>query len=151
MLAAFLWGGLASAALLVGYLLAERGLSNRTIGLIMGVRRGRRRLVARSQYELVPDSLNGGWEIALFTLLRGFDLFRRRDWVVDRRGRGEGKDHRRRARGSGAAVFIGTLLDNIPESIVLGMGLALGGSIRWRSWWPSWSRTCRKEWQAPST
>lgn len=33
------------------------------------------------------------------------------------------------AGGSGAAIFIGTLLDNIPESLVLGMGLALGGSI----------------------
>ena len=32
-------------------------------------------------------------------------------------------------RGSGTAIFIGTLLDNIPESIILGMGLAFGGAI----------------------
>ena len=31
--------------------------------------------------------------------------------------------------GSGAAIFVGTLLDAIPESFVLGMGLALNGVI----------------------
>ena len=31
--------------------------------------------------------------------------------------------------GSGSAIFIGTLLDNVPESIILGMSLALGGAI----------------------
>lgn len=33
------------------------------------------------------------------------------------------------AEGTGAAIFIGTLLDNVPESIILGMSLALGGAI----------------------
>jgi ZIP family zinc transporter len=36
---------------------------------------------------------------------------------------------RGQAGGSGAAIFIGTLLDNVPESIILGMSLALGGAI----------------------
>jgi ZIP family zinc transporter len=31
--------------------------------------------------------------------------------------------------GAGAAVFIGTLLDAVPESIILGMSFALGGVI----------------------
>jgi ZIP family zinc transporter len=35
----------------------------------------------------------------------------------------------RQQEGSGAAIFVGTLLDAIPESIVLGMGLAMGGSV----------------------
>ena len=128
MLAAFLWGGLAAAALLVGYLLAERGLSNRTIGLVMGFGAGA--LISAIAYELVPESLNGGWEVALF-LLVGSVTFFVADWLVDRQGATKRKtiagEH---PGGSGAAVFIGTLLDNIPESIVLGMGLALGGSIQ---------------------
>jgi hypothetical protein len=36
MLSAIWWGGVAAAALLLGYLLAMCGLSNRTIGLIRG-------------------------------------------------------------------------------------------------------------------
>jgi hypothetical protein len=35
-LTAIFWGGIASAALLVGFYLAERGLSNRTIGIVIG-------------------------------------------------------------------------------------------------------------------
>jgi hypothetical protein len=31
--------------------------------------------------------------------------------------------------GSGTAIFLGTLLDSIPESRVLGAGLTLGGSV----------------------
>jgi len=128
MLAAFLWGGLAAAALVVGYLLAERRLSNQTIGLIMGFGAGA--LISAVAYELVPESVNGGWDIALFLLIGSVTFFVA-DWLVDRKGAGKRKtiagEH---PGGSGAAVFIGTLLDNIPESIVLGMGLALGGSIQ---------------------
>jgi len=36
MFAAIGWGGLAAASLLLGFFLANRRLSNRTIGLIMG-------------------------------------------------------------------------------------------------------------------
>jgi ZIP family zinc transporter len=47
--------------------------------------------------------------------------------------RGGGKDRKDIAAGtesgSGAAIFIGTLLDNVPESIILGMSVALGGAI----------------------
>jgi len=46
---------------------------------------------------------------------------------------GGGRDRKNiagdKAGGSGSAIFIGTLLDNVPESIILGMSLALGGAI----------------------
>jgi ZIP family zinc transporter len=51
------------------------------------------------------------------------------DWLIDRRGGADRKDIEGKQVGSGSAIFIGTLLDNIPESIVLGMGMALGGAI----------------------
>jgi len=35
LLEAFLWGGLAASSLLLGYLLTGRGLSNRTIGIVI--------------------------------------------------------------------------------------------------------------------
>ena len=52
------------------------------------------------------------------------------NWAVDRRGGEDRKDIAGSAEsGSGAAIFVGALLDNVPESIILGMGLALGGAI----------------------
>lgn len=127
MLSAALWGGIAAASLLIGYALSGRGLSNRTIGLWMGFGAGA--LISAIAYELVPESALGGGRMGLgFTL--GALAFFVGDWLVDRQG---GEERKRIAgepeRGSGMAIFLGTLLDNVPESIVLGMGLALGGSI----------------------
>ena len=127
MLPALLWGGLAASSLLVGYLLAERGLSNRTLGLIMGFGAGA--LISAIAYELVPESAIGGWEMPV-AFVGGAVVFFSVDYLVDRMG----GTHRKKiagkkVEGSGAAIFIGTLLDAIPESLVLGIGLALGGSI----------------------
>lgn len=127
MLEAVLWGGLAAASLLIGYFLATLNPSNRTTGLIMGIGAGA--LVAAIAYELVPESVLAGWDMALAFGL-GAVAFFLGDWFVDRRGGTERKDIAGSAEtGSGAAIFIGTLLDNVPESIILGMGLALGGAI----------------------
>jgi zinc transporter, ZIP family len=127
MIAAFLWGGLAACSLLIGYLLAERGLSNRTIGLIMGFGAGA--LISAIAYELVPESAVGGWSMAISFVLGALAFFGG-DWLVDHRGGADRKNiEGHEDSGSGAAIFVGTLLDNIPESMVLGMGLAMGGSI----------------------
>lgn len=127
MLEAIWWGGLAAASLIVGYFLAARRLPNRTIGLIMGFGAGA--LISAIAYELVPESvMTSRGAVALFGL--GALTFFTADWMVDRRGGAERKDIvGGQAGGSGAAIFIGTLLDNVPESIVLGMGLAIGGAV----------------------
>jgi ZIP family zinc transporter len=126
-LAAILWGGLAAASLLVGYFLALRGPSERRVGLIMGIGAGA--LIAAIAYELVPESILAGWGMGLAFAL-GALAFYAGDWFVDRRGGEDRKDIAAGAEsGSGAAIFIGTLLDNVPESLILGMGLALGGAI----------------------
>jgi ZIP family zinc transporter len=127
MIEAILWGGLAAASLLVGYYLATRRPSERSVGLIMGIGAGA--LVAAIAYELIPESILGGWGMGLAFGL-GAVAFFLGDWIVDRRGGRERKDIAGGSSGgSGAAIFIGTLLDNVPESIILGMGLALGGAI----------------------
>ena len=67
MLSAILWGGLAAASLLVGFYLAARGLSNRTIGMIMGIGAGA--LLSAIAYELMPESaLDGGGMALAFCL-----------------------------------------------------------------------------------
>ena len=127
MLSAIFWGGLAAASLLIGYYLAERGLTNRTIGIIMGVGAGA--LLSAIAYELVPESALGGGGMAVVFCIGAFTFFGA-DWLIDRRGGADRKDIAGdKAGGSGSAIFIGTLLDNIPEMIILGMGLAIGGAI----------------------
>jgi zinc transporter, ZIP family len=127
MLTAFIWGGLAASSLLIGFALAGRGLSNRVIGMVMGIGSGA--LISAIAYELVPEtSMDQKWMGLTFVL--GALAFFLGDWLVDRRGGGDRKDiPGDQTGGSGSAIFIGTLLDNIPESIVLGMSLALGGAI----------------------
>ncbi len=127
MFEAVLWGGLAAASLLIGFYLATRGPSKRTTGLIMGIGAGA--LIAAIAYELMPESLLAVWSMALAFGLGALTFFVG-DRVVDHRGGEDRKDIAGSAEtGSGAAIFVGTLLDNVPESIILGMGLALGGVI----------------------
>ena len=126
MITAFFWGGLAAASLLVGFYLSARRLSNRTIGMVMGFGAGA--LLSAITYELVPDSVHGGWFMVVMFLAGALTFFGI-DWMIDHQGGADRKDIEGRQVGSGSAIFIGTLLDNIPESIILGMSLALGGAI----------------------
>jgi len=126
MLAAILWGGLAAASLLIGYLLASRNLSDRTVGMVMGFGAGA--LLSAIAYELIPESVLGGGGMALAFFIGAFTFFGI-DWLIDRGGGADRKDITGEKVGSGSAIFIGTLLDNIPESIILGMGIAYGGTV----------------------
>ena len=127
MLAATLWGGFAAFSLLIGYWLTRRKLSNRNIGIIMGFGAGA--LISAIAYELVPESIMTSREIPL-ALAAGAFAFFIGDWMVDHRGGANRMDIAGdQPGGSGAAIFIGTLLDNVPESIVLGMSVLQGGSV----------------------
>lgn len=126
-LTAILWGMFAAASLLIGYFLSKRDLSNRAIGLIMGLGAGA--LIGAIAYELVPVTNLGEWGIAV-SFGSGAITFYIADKLVDERGGEDRKDIAGDQKGgSGRAIYIGTLLDNIPESIILGMSLAIGGAI----------------------
>jgi len=130
------WGGLAAISLIIGAVVAVRlHPSDRVTGAVMGFGAGA--LIGGIAYELVPESLmkDAGWEV-LVAFAAGALIFFIGDWLIDRRGGGHRKRIARAAGkantpggGSGTAIFLGTLLDGIPESLVLGIGLALGGSI----------------------
>jgi zinc transporter, ZIP family len=126
LITAILWGGFAAGALLIGYFLARRNLSNRTIGIVMGFGAGA--LLSAIAYELIPESALGGANMGLAFII-GALIFFGADWWIDHRGGSDRKDITGGQIGSGSAIFVGTLLDNVPESIILGMGLALGGAI----------------------
>jgi ZIP family zinc transporter len=127
LLTAVLWGGLAAASLLIGYALSRRRLSMRTVGLVMGLGAGA--LIGAIAYELIPETLLVEPGALLVCALGALTYFGA-DWMVDRRGGATRKGlEAGRPAGSGAAIAIGTLLDAIPESIVLGMGLAFNGVV----------------------
>jgi zinc transporter, ZIP family len=127
MITAILWGGLAAASLLVGYYLASRGLSSRSVGIIMGFGAGA--LISAIAYELIPESMLEGWLTAVM-FLAGALAFFLGDRIIDSQGGADRKQIPSGSKGgSGSAIFIGTLLDNIPESLILGMGIALGGAV----------------------
>lgn len=127
MILAIFWGGAAAASLLLGYYLAKRGLSNRVIGMVMGFGAGA--LISAIAYELIPESMLTGLDIALAFGL-GALVFFAGDWIIDQRGGAKRKNiPGDQPGGSGAAIFIGTLLDNVPESLILGMSIAIGGAI----------------------
>ena len=113
---ALFWGLLAAGSLLVGQALASPlGGSGRTIGLMMAFGAGT--LISAVGYELIPEAnLELGWEIGAAFLVGALTYYVGAR-LVDRGG------------GSGAALFLGALLDGIPESFILGLGLALGGQI----------------------
>jgi ZIP family zinc transporter len=126
MLNAALLGGLCASSLLVGFALTGRWRGPRLIGMIMGFGAGA--LLSAIAYELIPASDLSQPRMALAVALGALSFFVG-DWLVDRRGGKDRKALAGEARGSGSAIFIGTLLDNIPESLVLGMGLVTGGTI----------------------
>lgn len=122
------YGALAASALLVGALLVIwRRPSSRTIGLIMGFGAGA--LIGAIAYELVPESVVTGalWLGVSFAI--GAITFFLLDWWVDRRGGARRKSIRGDETGSGSSIFLGSLLDAIPESVILGISLAQGGTV----------------------
>jgi ZIP family zinc transporter len=114
-----LWGALAASSLLVGAWIAVRmHPSLQLVGRILGFGAGT--LIAAVAYDLVPKhSYRSAWIFLAFAL--GALVFFGTDWAIGRHSTG-GAD-------SGRSVVLGSLLDGIPESAVLGMGLAAGGKI----------------------
>ena len=86
-------------------------------------------LIAAIAYELIPESKLIGLDVSIAFGLGALAFFVG-DWLVDRQGGADRKDIAGgQESGSGSAIFIGTLLDGVPESIILGMRLAFGGTI----------------------
>jgi ZIP family zinc transporter len=127
--AAFFWGAFGGAALLIGALLALRfRISKRVIGMVMAFGAGV--LISAVAFDLVEEAFNtsagsGGVAAGLFA---GALVFFVGDAFIDRMGGEERKSaDGEQAEGSGLAIVLGAVLDGIPESIVLGLGL-IGGS-----------------------
>lgn len=127
---ALFWGGFTAGSLLIGAALAEPLASSRRI-VAHAMAFGAGTLVSAIAYELIPASSlsHGAWIGVAFAL--GALVYYVADRIVD----GQGGRHRQKLdpaqvdAGSGAAMFLGALLDGIPETYVLGTTLATGGGV----------------------
>jgi zinc transporter, ZIP family len=125
---AFGWGALGASALLIGSLIAYQLAPSRgVIAVVMAVGTGL--LIGSVSFELIDEALKTrtvAW-VALLVLV-GAAVFTVGDWLLTRRGGGERKDSTgAQAEGSPLAIVLGSVLDGIPESFVLGLTVLQGG------------------------
>jgi ZIP family zinc transporter len=125
---AFAWGAIGASALLIGSLIAYQLAPSRTvIAVVMALGTGL--LIGSVSYELVEEALKTRTvaEVGLSVLV-GAGVFTLGDWLLDRQGGAERKDPTgAQAEGKPLAIVLGSVLDGIPESFVLGLTVLQGG------------------------
>lgn len=129
MLEAAFWGLVTASSLLLGAALASVARpSGRLVGLTIAFGSGA--LIAAVAYELVLEAYRASFGLAALGFALGAGAFYVGDWLVDRRG-----GHGRKALAGpplaemAGAIVLGTVLDGIPESFVLGSSLHTDGSV----------------------
>lgn len=134
-LQALFWGTLAGSALVLGSALSWWwSIPAKVVSLIMSFGAGV--LVSALAFDLVDEAVRGGglWS-TVGGFLTGAVVYVAANALLATRG----AQHRKRSRGkqpseadspgSGTAIAVGALLDGIPESVVLGLGLVAGGAV----------------------
>jgi len=131
MVASFAWGLLAASSLVIGALIALRfRVGLRTIGLVMAFGAGA--LISAVAFDLVDEAIltSAGSRAALVGIFAGCGAFFGGDWLIDRAGGGRRKSPRDGGEDDSAlAIVLGTVLDGIPESLVIGLTLHEGGAV----------------------
>ncbi len=131
MAASFGWGTLAASSLVIGAIVALRfHLSLRAIGLIMGFGAGV--LISALSFDLVEEAIDessgDGWVAA--GVFAGCAVFFGGDRLIAGLGGGDRKDASGDQEGdSPLAIVLGTVLDGIPESMVIGLTIFEGGAV----------------------
>jgi ZIP family zinc transporter len=127
--AAFLWGAVASSSLLLGCVIAlARPLKPMMVGIVSAFGAGV--LISAVAYELVEEAFATSSRGVALGLAAGSVTFFVGDGLIDRMGGDERKSMEgRQAGGVALALVLGTVLDGIPESAVLGLGLLSGQGV----------------------
>jgi len=129
-LQAGLWGLAGASSLIIGAALAYSiKLPVRVITGIMAFGCGI--LISAVAYDLIMEGFkSAGIYPIVLGAVAGSVAYTLANWLVSRSGghhrKRSGSQQKRESEGGGMAIAIGSLLDGIPESIVLGIGL-LGG------------------------
>jgi ZIP family zinc transporter len=129
--AAFGWGTLAASSLVVGAVVAlQFRIGLRAIGLIMAFGAGV--LISAIAFDLVEEAADtqvARWPV-LVGIFAGCGTFFGGDWIIDRLGGADRKDAGGdQESGSALAIVLGTVLDGIPESMVIGLTIFKSGAV----------------------
>jgi zinc transporter, ZIP family len=129
-----LWGLLGGGALVLGALVAWFAhVSRDVVATVMAFGAGV--LISAVAFDLMEEAeANGGLPATAAGFLGGALLYLGANAVLARHGahmrkRSDHQPTEQEQAGSGMAIAVGALLDGIPESIVLGLGLIAGGSV----------------------
>jgi len=131
--AAFGWGLLSASSLVIGAIIAIRiRIPLRVIGLIMGFGAGV--LISAVSFDLVDEAAakSTGEGALVAGLFAGCLVFFVGDRLIDRLGGGDRKDPtgtEEKGGGSPLSIVLGTVLDGIPESMVIGLAIFEGGAV----------------------
>ncbi len=131
MTGAFLWGLVAAGSLVIGGLIALWfDLGKRTLGAVMAFGAGV--LISAVAYELVFEAvqiseMRGPPTLGFFS---GALTFFVADWLIGRMGGADRKDiEASHASSLVVPLVLGIVLDGIPESVVIGLGILQGGAV----------------------
>ncbi len=133
MWAAFMWGGISASAVVIGALAALfLKIPKRVIGWIMAFGTGT--LIGAASFELIGDALNDGGIIpTAIGFTAGAVVYTLFDLLISSKGGGGRKRSAHSKTGdssqSGLGIFAGTVMDAIPESIMLGASLLTGKGV----------------------
>ena len=134
-LQAWMWGTIAGGALVVGCALAWKWrIPAKVVSSVMSFGAGV--LISALSFQLVEEAVNGG---GLWPTIAGFATGALVYVAANTVLASKGAKHRKRSGGkqpsekdkpgSGTAIAVGALLDGIPESVVLGVGLVTAGAV----------------------
>lgn len=131
MAAAFGWGILTASSLVLGALVALRfRIGLKTIGLVMAFGAGV--LISAVAFDLVAEAArtSSGHGATIAGIFAGCGVFFGGDLLIDRIG----GVHRKRAAGTtdnnaALGIVLGTVLDGVPESAVLGLTFHASGAV----------------------
>lgn len=142
MVTAAIYGLIGGMALFIGALIGiYMKVSNRTVGVVMAFGSGV--LISALTFDLMEQAYqSGGFDSVSIGFIAGAVLFVGGDYLIDNYGghfrkSGHGRQHVKRnvtrvnskLASSGSAIFLGALLDGIPESAAIGIGLASGKGV----------------------
>jgi zinc transporter, ZIP family len=131
MLNAFLWGILATSSLILGGLIASRfSLGKRTLGVIMAFGAGT--LISAVSYELVFEAvkLAKGSGFPAYGLFAGALTFYFSEMLIEKLGAGnQMKIEPSNQSSLVIPMVLAIILDGVPESIVIGLGIFEGGTV----------------------
>lgn len=129
---AVLWGSVSGSAVLIGALFSLYfSIKKKIIGYIMSFGTGI--LMGAAAYELLGESVEkAGIPPIIIGFLSGAIIFTIFDLIITKKGgQSRKRSHQQPNETAGIAIFLGTMMDAIPESIMIGASLTVSHAVSW--------------------